>query len=80
MAERIARLEPESGLRIRVGRIEGSLFGAMVVHDLTLSDPQGSFAKVPESELDWRPFSWFTSGLDIRSLALRRGTLERFLV
>ena len=34
-------------------------------------------ATKPEAELDWRPFSWFTAGLDIRTLVLKRGVLLR---
>ena len=33
---------------------------------------------VPEAELQWRPFSWLKSGLDIRKLVLHRGELSRF--
>jgi len=77
VAQRIAALEPENGLRIHIGRIEGSLFGDMVVHDLVLSDPGGRFASVPETDLDWRPLAWLTSGLDIRLVVMRRGYLRR---
>ncbi|WP_084355853.1 translocation/assembly module TamB domain-containing protein [Novosphingobium lentum] len=75
--DRIAALTPGSGLRIQIGRIEGSLFGESKLHDITLSDPQGKFLTVPDAELDWRPFSWLKRGLDIRSLALHRGHLLR---
>ena len=76
-AERIAALAPVSGLRIKVGRIEGSLYGSAILRDVTLADPSGVFARIPEAELDWRPFSWFCSGLDVRSLVARRGILLR---
>ena len=78
VANQIASLAPASGLRIQVSRIEGSLYGTATLHDLVLSDPQGEFARVPEAELDWRPLSWFSSGLDVRTLALHRGRLKRF--
>lgn len=54
IADRIAHFAPVSGLRMDVGRIEGSLFGEAVLHDVTLSDPSGPFLRVPEVELDWR--------------------------
>lgn len=77
VAERIARYAPVSGLRIEIGRIEGSLFGKAELRDVAVSDPEGVFLRVPRAELDWRPLKWFTSGLDIRSLVLKRGVLLR---
>lgn len=85
VADRIAALEPQSGLRLRIGRIEGTLFGAMSLHEVVLSDPQGRFMVVPEATLDWRPLAWLgldprgglLQGLDIRALVLRRATLLR---
>ena len=77
VADRIASYAPASGLRITVGRIEGSLSSRATLHDVAFADPQGVFLRVPEAELDWRPLSWFTSGLDVRELVLRRGTLLR---
>lgn len=77
VADRIAQLRPENGLRIKIGRIEGSLYSRMTLRGLTLSDPKGTFLTVPVAELDWRPFNWFVSGLDIRQLIGRRGILHR---
>ncbi len=77
VVDRIKDLAPASGLRIEIGRIEGSLYAEAVLHDLTLSDPKGPFLKVPRVELDWRPFNWFFSGLDVRRLVAQRGTLLR---
>ncbi len=77
IADRIAQFAPASGLKVEVGRIEGSLFGDAVLHDVTLSDPSGPFLRVPEVELDWRPLNWFRSGLDVRRLLAHRGLLLR---
>jgi translocation and assembly module TamB len=77
VVDRIAALTPGSGLRIRIGRIEGSLYGTATLRNVVLSDPQGRFMTIPEAELDWRPLSWMKRGLDIRRLALHRGTLLR---
>ncbi|MFA7586815.1 MAG: translocation/assembly module TamB, partial [Novosphingobium sp.] len=77
VADRIASYAPYSGLRITVGRINGSLFGKAALRDVTFADSKGVFARVPEADIDWRPMSWFTSGLDVRRLSLRRGTLTR---
>ena len=77
IADRIAAYAPASGLRVKVGRIEGSLYGQAVLRDVTLSDPKGPFLRVPVVELDWRPFNWYRTGLDVRKLVARRGLLLR---
>ena len=77
IVDRIGRYAPASGLHVEIGRIEGSLMGQATLHDVTLSDPTGLFMRVPLVELDWRPLHWFTSGLDVRRLILRRGTMYR---
>ncbi|MCW1381246.1 translocation/assembly module TamB domain-containing protein [Novosphingobium sp. KCTC 2891] len=77
VVDRIAALAPGSGLRIRIGRIEGSLFGTSKLRNVVLSDPQGRFMTIPEAELDWRPLSWMKRGLDIRKLLIHRATLLR---
>ena len=76
--DRITELSPRSGLKIQVGRIEGSIFNEAKLHDIVLRDPEGVFMTVPEAELQWRPFSWLKSGLDIRKLVLHRGELTRY--
>jgi translocation and assembly module TamB len=77
VADQIAQVAPASGLRFEVGRIEGDIYGAATLHDVVLKDPKGVFLTIPEVELDWRPLAWLWSGLDIRELIARRGTLER---
>lgn len=76
--DRIERLAPESGLRIRIGRIEGSIYGRAVVRDLRLFDTEGEFLRVPEARVDWRPLDFLLANeLDIRSLEVPRGRLSR---
>ncbi|MDT0508791.1 translocation/assembly module TamB domain-containing protein [Novosphingobium sp. MMS21-SN21R] len=77
VADRIAAVTPGSGLRIEIGRIDGSIYGTSTLRDIRVSDPEGVFLTVPEAELNWRPLSWLKTGLDIRLLALHRGTLRR---
>jgi len=48
-----------------------------VLHDVTVKDTEGTFLTIPKVDLDWRPLAWLWSGLDIRELTARRGTLER---
>ncbi|OYU36182.1 translocation/assembly module TamB domain-containing protein [Novosphingobium sp. PASSN1] len=85
VADRIAAADTSSGLHIRIGRIDGTLFGQMSLHEVVLTDPQGRFMVIPEATLDWRPLAWFgldprgglMKGLDIRALILKRATLLR---
>ncbi|WP_336297277.1 hypothetical protein [Sphingomonas sp. 7/4-4] len=68
VAKQINRLTLASGLNFRVGRIEGSLFGAMVLRDVQVRDTRGVFATSPEIAVDWRPFAYLRNHVDIRSL------------
>jgi translocation and assembly module TamB len=69
LVDRIAEITPGSGLRVRIGRIEGSVYGRMTLRDVRLSDPQGLFLEASSVTLDWRPFAWSRNRLDVRELA-----------
>ncbi len=77
VTDQIAQVAPASGLRFEVGRIEGDIYGQATLHDVLVYDPKGEFLAIPEVELDWNPLAWLTSGLDIREVTARRGTLSR---
>lgn len=64
----IAALEMESGMKIEVGRIDGSIYGAMTIHDLVLRDPKGVFAVSPLVRVDWNPFRYLQNHISVRSL------------
>ncbi len=68
VTRQINRLELASGLNFRIGRIEGSLFGAMVLRDVQVRDTRGVFATSPQIAVDWRPFAYLRDHVDIRSL------------
>lgn len=68
VAERINAARPANGIRVTVGRIDGSLYGAAVLRDVRVHDPEGLVFAAPRAELDWRPFAWLSNRLDIRSL------------
>ncbi|GGB55309.1 translocation/assembly module TamB domain-containing protein [Blastomonas aquatica] len=70
VAKQISGMEFENGLVIDVGGIEGSLYGQMRLRDLKLRDPQGVFASSPLVNVDWRPFAFIGSHVDIRSLVV----------
>lgn len=65
--DRIGALQPSSGLRIRIGRIDGSIWNRATLRDLRLYDSQGLFLEAPEIDLDWRPTAWAANKLWIRS-------------
>ncbi|WP_336959110.1 translocation/assembly module TamB domain-containing protein [Sphingobium aquiterrae] len=77
LAERIARIAPQSGLRIKVGRIDGSIYSKARLHDVELADPKGRFFSAPDVVLDWWPFAWFANRLDIDRLVIPQATLHR---
>lgn len=68
VVERIAGYELENGLNVRIGRIDGSLYGAMTLRDVQVYDQRGVFAASPEINLDWRPFKFVNNHVDVRSL------------
>lgn len=68
VVDRIAALAPESGLRIRIGRIDGSLWGRTVLRDVRLYDPHGLFAEAPEIEMHWRPLTLIADRLLVHEL------------
>lgn len=64
----IAALQLESGMKIEVGRIDGSIYGDMVIHDLVLRDPKGVFAVSPQVHVVWKPFRYVNNHLSVRLL------------
>ncbi|MDG6745853.1 hypothetical protein QCF01_15805, partial [Staphylococcus aureus] len=66
VADRIATIRTDNGLRFSVGRIEGSLYSDMRLTDLRVYDLDGLLVRVPHARLDWRPWRWAQGALDIR--------------
>ncbi len=77
VADRVGAYTTESGLNIKVGRIDGSLYGRMRLRDVRVSDPKGVFATSPELDVDWRPFKYINKHIDVRDLDARLVTLLR---
>lgn len=77
VADRVGAYTTESGLTIKVGRIDGSLYGRMRLRDVRVSDPKGVFATAPELDVDWRPFAYVHKHIDVRDLSARLVTLLR---
>ncbi|HJO63833.1 MAG TPA: hypothetical protein QF469_00695, partial [Sphingomonas sanguinis] len=66
VADRIATIRTDTGLRFSVGRIDGSLYSDMRLVDLRVYDLDGMLVRVPQARLDWRPWNWTRGTLDIR--------------
>lgn len=77
VADRVNALQPDNGLRFRLGRIEGSLYGEAELVDFRLYDPKGLVLSVPRARLDWSPFAWLHNRLDISALDIPVATLAK---
>lgn len=75
VADRIATLRTDTGLRFSVGRIDGSLYSDMRLVDLRVYDLDGMLVRVPQARLDWRPWNWTRGTLDIRRVEAPLATL-----
>jgi len=75
--EQVEELEPENGLRIEIGALQGSLFNNTRIEGLKLSDPQGVFFTAGETELEWNPLAWIFNELNISRAIVEQARLER---
>jgi translocation and assembly module TamB len=77
VVNQIEKYEFENGMKIGIGRLDGSLYGAMRVRDFTLSDPKGVFLTSPELKLDWRPLNYLSNHIDVRSATAKLMVMKR---
>ncbi|WP_420139617.1 translocation/assembly module TamB domain-containing protein [Sphingomonas sp.] len=77
VVDRLAGYSTASGLNFRASRIDGSIYGRMVLHDVEVRDPRGMFASIPRLTVDWRPFSYLHSKVDVRLLQAPTALLLR---
>lgn len=77
LIDRIERLQIRSGLKIRIGRIDGSIYGRARLKDVRFYDPQGLFLSVPDARLRWSPWRWTVNSLDIDELTAASATLHK---
>nr|WP_295666279.1 translocation/assembly module TamB domain-containing protein [Sphingomonas sp.] len=77
IADYIGGYQTASGLNIKVGRIDGSIYGKMVLTDVRVADPKGVFLTSPRLDVDWRPFAFLSNHVDVRSAAAKLITLQR---
>ena len=65
-------METATGLRIQIGRIDGSIFGVSQLRNVRVSDPHGVFLTSPNIKLDWTPGAWLNNKLHIDHLTAER--------
>ena len=76
-ARQLSQTTFNNGLRISVGRIEGSLFGGSRLIDVRAYDTKGEFLRVPQAELDWRPLAYARGHIDVHLLHAAQVLLHR---
>jgi len=75
--DRITRIETASGLRFRIGRIEGSILGDTRLKNVAVLDRRGAFLTSPEIDIDWSPGAWLYNALHFDRISAQRVTLLR---
>ncbi|WP_425230190.1 translocation/assembly module TamB domain-containing protein [Sphingomonas sp.] len=75
VAGQLGRIQPASGLRFSVGRIDGSLYGDARLTDLRVYDLDGLVLEAPEVSLSWSPWRWWANTLDVERLDAPQATL-----
>ena len=77
IARQVAAYEFENGLNIRIGRIEGSIYGEAELTDIRIQDDKGTFAAIPRAKLDWHPFDYFYDRLSIDTFMAKEAFVRR---
>lgn len=77
IVDQIAAQAPKSGLRIKIGRIDGSIYGKAQLRAVRLYDPAGLFFESPAVDLDWSPLRWINNSLYINRLHSDFATLHK---
>lgn len=77
LINRIEGMAPGSGLSIRIGRIDGSIYDKARLIDLQIYDAEGLLFDSPEVKLDWRPLAWLGNTLAVNSATAELATLHK---
>lgn len=80
LADQIADYTTPSGISVKIGRIEGSIYDEAVLRNVEVHDLEGAFVTSPEIALDWAPFAWLYNTLHIDAVSAETLTLERLPV
>src|SRR5206468_7212629 len=62
---------------IRIGRIDGSIFGKSQLRNVRIADRNGVFLASPNIVLDWTPGAWLENKLHIDTVTAQQVTLIR---
>ncbi len=62
----------DTGLKVHIGHLDGSIYGDLTLRDIQVSDPKGILLTSPRVHLDWRPLAYFQKHVDIRDLSTPR--------
>ncbi|HVZ29238.1 MAG TPA: translocation/assembly module TamB domain-containing protein [Asticcacaulis sp.] len=62
----------DTGLKVHIGALEGSIYGDLTLRDIQVSDPKGVFLTSPRVHLNWRPLAYVRKHVDIRDLSTPR--------
>lgn len=77
IAEQIGGYTTASGLNIKVGRIDGSIYSRMVLSDVRVSDTKGVFVTSPRLDVDWRPLQYLNNHILVNSAGAALITMQR---
>ena len=77
IVDKIAAQTPKSGLRVKIGRIDGSIYGKAQLRAVRLYDNDGLFFEAPAVDLDWSPLRWVNNQLYIDRLHSKFSTLHK---
>ncbi|NJM51021.1 MAG: hypothetical protein HC843_09215 [Sphingomonadales bacterium] len=69
--------EFENGMKITIGKLQGSIYDELEIQDLAIADPKGVFVRVPQAKLDWSPFALLNSHVAIDSLTAKTAHVLR---
>ena len=77
LIDRLERVDLPRGIKLRIGRIDGSVYGAARLRDVRLYDLDGVFLSLPVMQLRWSPWGWTVNRLDIGELTAPTATLHK---
>lgn len=70
VAAQVSGVNTESGMRFKVGRIDGSLFSRFDLVDVVVHDLDGPLAVIPVAHVSWRPLPIIRNLVDLDSIAI----------
>ncbi len=77
LVRQLAAYKSVSGLNYRVGRIDGSIYGQMTLHDVEVRDLKGVLATAPVIAVDWHPLSALRKQIDLETVTVPSARLLR---